>query len=64
MLIFNEKAHFFVLGLICFLKLMDVWRAPMPIKLTNLNIPKTKNYTFSPGDANFIVLGYYKVLVL
>ncbi|PEY27237.1 hypothetical protein CN354_28860 [Bacillus cereus] len=29
----NKKTHFFVLGWICFLKLMGMYRDPMPINL-------------------------------
>ncbi|PFL82615.1 hypothetical protein COJ31_14560 [Bacillus cereus] len=64
MLICNKKAHFFVLGLICFLKLMDVGYRHMPIKLTRIHYPKTLKMNFIYIKVtNFPFSAYYKIFL-
>ncbi|PFE05338.1 hypothetical protein COE15_05265 [Bacillus cereus] len=57
MLTCNKEAHFFFLGLICFLKLMGMGYRHIAIKLKFFNAPKRKFCVFCSNEVHFYRFG-------
>ncbi len=60
----GENGQSFILGYYKIIKLIDMGYHHIAIKLRKANTPKRVNCTFSPGDINFLVLGWICLLKL